>query len=159
MCLQLWLVFMGKVPKPWKTSGTFTIADPLSENEITLPTFGTLSIFFSTISIAKAMIEFNISQVHVDKIGNSTKFFKKFVGSCARHLPFLASGAYFRTAFCILSYTYLGNFALLPIGMFWIANLVIGYRHFDQKRNPLWLISFVSIFFPVFLSMKLINKR
>ena len=159
MCLQLWLVFMGKVPKPWKTSGTFTIADPLSENEITLPTFGTLSIFFSTISIAKAMIEFNISQVHVDKIGNSKKFFKIFVGSCARHLPFLASGAYFRTAFCILSYTYLGNFALLPIGMFWIANLVIGYRHFDQKRNPLWLISFVSIFFPVFLSMKLINKR
>ena len=150
---------MGKVPKLWETSGTITITDSLSNNCFTLPTFGTLSIVFSALNIVKAMIELNISQVHVDKIENSKAFFKKFVGCCLCHFPFLAAGAYFRITSCTISYTYLGNFALVPIGIFWIANLFIGYRYFDQKQNPLWLICFVSIFFPVFLSMKLINER
>ena len=153
------MIFTGKVPKPWEKSGTITITDSLSNNSFTLPTFGALSIVFSALNIVKAMIELNISQVHVDKIGNSRAFFKKFVGCCLCHFPFLATGAYFRIAFCTLSYTYLGNFALVPIGTFWIANLFIGYSHFNQYRNPLWLSSFVSIFFPVFLSMKLINKK
>ena len=150
---------MGKVAKPWTTAGQLTIVEPILKNTITLPTYGAFSIFFSTISIIKAMIGFNIIQVHVDKIVDSKKFFKKFVGCFICHLPFLATGAYFRIAFCTISYTYLGNFAILPIGLFWIANLIIGYRHFNRNRNPLWLISFVSIFFPVCLSMKLIDQR
>ena len=150
---------MGKIPKPWNTNGSTTFTDSLTGNIVTLPTFGAFSMVFSAVNIIKSMIEFNITQVHINEINDSTRFFK-FIGCCLYHLPFLSTAAYFRISFSVLSVMYLGNFASIPIGLFWIANLNIGYRHFQQSRhlNPLWLISFVSIFTPVCFSMKKIHK-
>ena len=151
---------MGKIPKPWNTHGSITFTDSLTGNDVTLPTLGAFSMIFSAINIIKSMIEFNIIQVHINEIKDSTRFFK-FIGCCLYHLPFLSTAAYFRISFFVLSVMYLGNFAVIPIGLFWIANLTIGYRHFQRSRhlNPLWLISFVSILMPVCFSMKKIEKR
>ena len=120
-CFQLWLIFMGKVPKPWETSGTITITDSLSNNSFTLPTFGALSIIFSALNIVKAMIELNISQVHVDKIGNSKAFFKKFVGCCLCQNSDVSSHIRNKLQPCLASTTIW--FSLFPLLTFCAAHI------------------------------------
>merc|ERR1712223_1865075 len=70
------------------------------------------------------------------------------------HVPFLLTGTYFRLSFAVLSAAYLDKLGLIPILIFWIANVAIGYKLFDRSCHPLWLISFVSIFIPVCFGIK-----
>ena len=94
------------------------------------------------------MTEFNLVQVHLDEIVDLKHLFK-FVGCCMCHVPFLLTGTYFRLSFAVLSAAYLDKLGLIPILIFWIANVAIGYKLFDRSCHPLWLISFVSIYIPV----------
>ena len=89
----------------------------------------------------------------------TTERFMRFVRKVVDHLPFLTTAGYFRIASSILFITYLGTFAFIPIGIFWITLLFIGYQKFRLDLNPLWLISFVSLFVPACFTMKRIDWR
>ena len=75
----------------------------------------------------KAAIEFNVFHVHIDSITSSKKFFE-FIRIVSDHLAFLTSASFFRIAAMVISITYLGTFGLIPIGIFWLLHLIIGYR-------------------------------
>ena len=60
-----------------------------------------------------------------------------FVRKVVDHLPFLTTAGYFRIAASVLFITYLGTFGFIPIGVFWISLLFIGYKKFRLDLNPL----------------------
>ena len=129
--MQLWLIATGKVPKPWNTTATVQITDILTGNTLTLPTTGAISIIFSMISILKAAIEFNVFNVHMDYITNSEMFFQ-FIRIICDHITFLISSSFFRIASIVMAITYLGSFAFVPIAIFWIVHLIIGYKWYVE---------------------------
>ena len=112
---------------------------------------------YGSFSIVKAMIDINIIRVHIDNI-TSTQKFMQFVLKVVEHLPFLWIAAYFRIISTVLFMTYLGTFGLVPIGIFWITLLFIGYHKLQLDMNPLWLISFVSIFLPACFTIKRVSR-
>ena len=100
----------------------------------------------------------HLTLVHIDNITNAKKYMS-FVRKVVDHLPFLTTAGYFRIAASVLFITYLGTFGFVPIGVFWISLLFIGYKKFRLDLNPLWLISFVSLFVPACFTHRRIARR
>ena len=125
------MISTGKVPKPWNTVGTVQITDALTGNVLTLPTTGAVSIAFSIISILKAAIEFNVYHVHIDSITDSRKFCD-FIRTICDHIAFLTTSTCFRIASIVMAITYLGTFGSVPIAIFWIVHLIIGYKKYVE---------------------------
>ncbi len=71
-------------------------------------------------------MEFNIIRMHVENVKTCEKMWQ-FLVKVAEHLPFYACSLYFRLTSIALFLTYLNEFGFLPIVLFWIANLIIGY--------------------------------
>lgn len=125
--LQLWLFFMGKIPKPWDEHGTLRIKDA-QENTIILPTTAAISMIFSLVSMLKSIVSMNIFRVHIDDVDDSSKV-AKIMRHIMEHLPFFAASIFFRLSSIALFLTYWNNiFGMLPILGYWIINLYIGYR-------------------------------
>ena len=124
--LQLWLICNGKVPKPWVVTGSFSFTD-WSGNTVELPTTAAFSLFFSALSMLKAAVEFNIIRVHIENIKDCSKF-SKFLVIVSDYMPYFAVSTYFRIGSIILFTTYLNTYGLLPVFLFWMSNLIIGYR-------------------------------
>ena len=99
---------------------------------MTLPTSGAVSIVFSIISLLKAAIEFNVFHVHIDSITDSEKFFE-FLRIVFDHIAFLTTSSLFRIVSVLLSVTYFGIFGLIPVAIFWIVHLLIGYKKYVPK--------------------------
>ena len=78
----------------------------------------------------------HLTPVHIDNITNAKKYMS-FVRKVVDHLPFLTTAGYFRIAASVLFITYLGTFGFVPIGVFWISLLFIGYKKFRLDMNPL----------------------
>lgn len=164
----MWLILNGKIARPWEQVGSLTVRD-WHGNELHLPTTAAISLTFSLASIAKAIIDFNIIRVHIEDVSSARKVLQS-VELILSHLPFLASAAFFRVATVIVLLTYVNAFAFLPVAIFWFCCLAIGYRRFQDtlilnleilyckilklfsfnlEKIPLWLISFISLFFPI----------
>ena len=45
--------------------------------------------------------------------------------------------------------TYLTLFGFIPIALYWFANVANGYRMFNLKKVPLWLVSTIALFWPI----------
>ena len=148
------MILIGKIPKPWTETGTFTFSDAYG-NETTLPTIATLSMVFSALSMLKALVSFNIINVHIQNV-DSPKRVIKLISFAMNHLVYFVSTATFRIGSITLLYSYLNEYALIPVAIFWLANLAYGYKKaYGNERRPsvdapYWLISFSSIFFPVY---------
>ena len=120
------------------------------------------SICFCKIKLIMCSLDRNsttyLTLVHIDNI-TSAKKYMSFVRKVVDHLPFLTTAGYFRIATSVLFITYLGTFGFIPIGVFWISLLFIGYKKFRLDLNPLWLISFVSLFVPACFTHRRIDRR
>ena len=122
---QLWLIFCGKVPKPWDLTRDFVFSDSAG-NSIYIPTTSTISLIFSVLSILKAIIEFNIQKLHVTDIDDMPQFVK-VLEIIASHLPYFVTSTFFRISSFVISLTYLNQFGFVPIFLLFIANLILGY--------------------------------
>ena len=116
----------GIVPRPWTESASFHFSDSKG-NLWTLPTTSMFSMIFSLLSMFKALVEFNIVNVHVSDINGFYKIKWVFL-SIMDHLTFFVATAMFRIMTLVLLLTYLGIFAgFIPILSFLIVNLIYGY--------------------------------
>ena len=116
----------GVIPKPWTDFGTYHFSDTKG-NTFTLPTTSLISMIFSLLSMFKALVEFNIVNVHVSDINGFYKIKWVFL-SIMDHLTFFVATAMFRIMTLVLLLTYLGIFAgFIPILSFMIVNLIYGY--------------------------------
>ena len=116
----------GVIPRPWTDFGTYRFSDT-EGNTFTLPTTSLISMIFSLLSMFKAIVEFNIVNVHVSDINGFYKIKWVFL-SIMDHLTFFVATAMFRIMTLVLLFTYLKEIAgLIPIVIFMLANLVYGY--------------------------------
>ena len=72
-----------------------------------------------------------------------------------KHLPFSITTSFFRISSMIMLFTYLNQFGLIPIVVFWIVTLVILVKCVDKSveessHNSTWLISFIALFVPAY---------
>merc|ERR1719412_1172359 len=106
-----------------------------------------MALIFSVLNMFKAAISLNVIRIHTRAVTNANQFWDFMVKVCD-HLPFLAATSFFRISAITLCLTYINIWAILPIALYWISNLFVGYRKFRLEHMPLWLISFISIFVP-----------
>ena len=119
-------MMIGIIPKPWTDFGTSCFSDTKG-NTFCLPQTSMFSMIFSVLSMFKALIEFNIINVHVSNINGFYKIKWVFL-SIMDHLTFFVATAMFRIMTLVLLLTYLGIFAgFIPILSFLIVNLIYGY--------------------------------
>ena len=146
--MQWHLILIGKIPKPWTETGTFTFSDAYG-NETTLPTVAALSMVFSALSMLKALVSFNILNVHICNVDSSKKLIR-LISIVMNHLAYFVSTVAFRVGSITLLYSYLNEYALVPVALFWLLNLSYGYQKLVGSGAPYWLISFSAIFFPIY---------
>ncbi len=146
--LQMWLIFVGKIPNPLYQSQVQVSFVDSAGNSLTLPHSSLMSIGFSLISMLKSLVEFNIIGTHIEEVSNFAQF-ARFCRHCIDHLPFFATSLIFRLTSMALCLTYFNELGLVPVAIFWLVNVVMGYNASHLESNPLWLMSFVSLFFPV----------
>ena len=142
------MILIGKIQKPWTETGTTTFSDAYG-NETTLPTVAAFSMVFSALSMLKALVSFNIINIHIQNVDNSKKLVR-LISIIMNHLVYFVSTATFRIGSITLLYSYLNVYAIIPIALFWLTNLSYGYKNLIHVGAPYWLISFSSIFFPVY---------
>ena len=142
------MILIGKIQKPWTETGTTTFSDAYG-NETTLPTVAAFSMVFSALSMLKALVSFNIINIHIQNVDNSKKLVH-LISIIMNHLVYFVSTATFRIGSITLLYSYLNVYAIIPIALFWLTNLSYGYKNLISVGAPYWLISFSSIFFPVY---------
>ena len=119
-------MMIGIIPKPWTDFGTLSFSDTKG-NTFFLPQTSMFSMVFSVLSMLKALIEFNIINVHVSNINGFYKI-KWLLLSFMDHLTYFATTALFRIMTLVLLFTYLKEIAgFIPIVIFMLANLVYGY--------------------------------
>ena len=122
----MYLMINGIIPRPWTDFGTYRFSDT-EGNTFTLPTTSLISMIFSLLSMFKALVEFNIVNVHVSDINGFYKIKWVFL-SIMDHLTFFVATTMFRIMTLVLLLTYLGIFAgFIPILSFMIVNLIYGY--------------------------------
>ena len=123
----------GIIPKPWTEFGIIGFTDMLG-NTFSLPTTSMFSMIFSVIHIFKALVEFNIVDVHVSKVDSCSKM-KWFFLSITEHFILFATTAVFRILALVLLVVYLREIAgIIPVMIFMFVNLIYGY-----KRRQFWL--------------------
>ena len=123
----------GIIPKPWTEFGIIGFTDMLG-NTFSLPTTSMFSMIFSMIHIFKALVEFNIIDVHVSKVDSCSKL-KWFFLSITEHFILFATTAVFRILALVLLVVYLREIAgIIPVMIFMFVNLIYGY-----KRRQFWL--------------------
>ena len=142
------MILIGKIQKPWTETGTTTFSDAYG-NETTLPTVAAFSMVFSALSMLKALVSFNIINIHIQNVDSSKKLVD-LISIIMNHLVYFVSTATFRIGSITLLYSYLNVYAIIPIALFWLTNLSYGYKNLISVGAPYWLISFSSIFFPVY---------
>ena len=119
-------MMIGIIPKPWTDFRTARFSDTKG-NTFFLPETSMFSMIFSVLSMFKALIEFNIINVHVSNINGFYKI-KWLLLSFMDHLTYFATTAMFRIMTLVLLFTYLKEIAgFIPIVIFMMANLVYGY--------------------------------
>ena len=91
---QVWLYLNGIIAIDWNELLYGSITDAQG-NRIYLPYTASLCIIFSVISILKAILEFNVSRIHVNSM-NSWSEFCSSIFTYLDFLPFLATSAFFR---------------------------------------------------------------
>ena len=155
------MILIGKIQKPWTDCGTTTFSDAYG-NETTLPTVAAFSMVFSALSILKAVVSFNIINVHIWNVDSSQKAIK-LISIVMNHSVYFVSTVIFRVGAITLLCSYMNEYGLISVAVFWLMNLVYGYQKLVETGAPYWLISFSAIFSPVyfieFTNIKHSNKK
>ena len=91
LIFQVWLVLNGVILWDWNQVTNLTFTDPQG-NTIYLPYTTSLCVCFSVVSILKALVDFNVFRVHINKsdLNLSSSFFPSLM-TCLDFLPFLTS--------------------------------------------------------------------
>ena len=146
---QLWLIFNGHIDL--NLSQISSVSD-LQGNTLYLPFTPAMCILFSIMSILSAILQFNVSRIHI--ILRSWVDFWKSIPVYFDFLPFFASGAIFRISSVIAIFTYFTTFGILPVVAMLISSMVINLINFrgEMDHIPSWLIMCMSLFVPVCFS-------
>ena len=128
------LIMLGVLPVPWKKGiGTNGITDGF-QNEIPLTSIPMWTLIFSVMDILKCAVMINIFNVYVGQL-RDMKTFKFYINMVGGHLPFFVHAICFR----VLSFTfiilYLNMFAVLPVFLVWLANIIIGYTTTPSRKR------------------------
>ena len=118
-------------------------------SETTLSTIAVLSMAFSFLNMLRALVNFNIFFVQVWNVDSGKKLIR-LISIIVNHLVYFLSTTVFRVGSITLFYSYMNNYVALFIAIFWLANLLYGYKELAPVGAPYWLISFTSIFIPVY---------
>ena len=118
-------------------------------NETTLPTVAAFSMVFSALSMLKAVVSFNIINVHILNVDSSQKAIE-LISIVVNHLAYFVSTSIFRIGTITFLYSYMNEYGLIPVAIFWLLSLSYGYQKLVGTGAPYWLISFSAIFFPVY---------
>ena len=73
-------------------------------------------------------------QIFFQAVTNANQFWDFMVKVCD-HLPFLAATSFFRISAITLCLTYINIWAILPIALYWISNLFVGYRKYVTAKS------------------------
>ena len=119
------MIVNGKVPKPWNVKGEFTFTD-WSGNTVSLPTVAVFSLVFSALAMLKAVVTFNIVNVHVSEISTGRKL-SQFCLVVVSHITYFLSTACFRIGTIVLLLCYLNTFGFIPIILYFLANVAYNY--------------------------------
>ena len=147
------MIFTGIVKSPFET-GWFFIVDGYG-NLVTLPTVSAFSLVFSVLNMIKTLISLNIVHIHVEVniamimsllhcLKSALSIFSKYTESILQrisdckslrklvllsldHLPYFVSTTAFRLLSIIICITYLNIWTIIPLGIFWMTSLVMGY--------------------------------
>ena len=152
LIFQVWLVLNGVIVLDWNQISSLSFTD-LEGNTIYLPYTASLNMFFSIISILKALLDFNVSIVHVKDILSSMCI---SIMTYLEFLPFLATSAFFKIASLIGIMTYLQILGFIPLAVIFISSIVINQIILKGVMNvvPNRLIMFMSIFVPACFNTK-----
>ena len=69
-------------------------------------------------------------------VTNANQFWDFMVKVCD-HLPFLAATSFFRISAITLCLTYINIWAILPIALYWMSNLFVGYRKYVMAKSEI----------------------
>ena len=147
------MIFTGIVKSPFET-GWFFIVDGYG-NLVTLPTVSAFSLVFSVLNMIKTLISLNIVHIHVEvnidiimslfnELKSALRIFSTYTESILQrisdckslrklvllsldHLPYFVSTTAFRLLSIIICITYLNIWTAIPLGIFWMTSLVMGY--------------------------------
>ena len=153
---QWHLILIGKIQMPWSDTGITTSSDGY-RNETTLSTIAVFSMAFSFLNILRALVNFNVIFVHIWNMDSGKKI-TRLISIIMNHLVYFLSTTAFRVGSIALLYSYMNNYVALFIAIFWLANLFYGYKELAPVGAPYWLISFTSIFIPVYFIENTNNK-
>ena len=131
--MNTFLVMKGILGIPWwKTTETKVATDAVG-NEFTFYSIPLWTLIFSIIDILKCTVLTNIFNVYIGKI-SSWAIFKKYVNLIFGQMPFYLHAILFRVLAYSFLVVYLNYWAIVPIFLVWLSNLVIGYAMASNKQ-------------------------
>ncbi len=98
-------------------------------NEVSLPSTSAFSLIFSVLGFTKAILGLNVAGIYFENEAGESGVSK--LGRVCERLPFFAASAVFRICSIAILLTYLNAFAFVPIGMYWVAVVTLGYRRYS----------------------------
>ena len=124
LIILLYLMCRGILTLPWQDVVSSSCLEDSLGRVACLPSIPMASMIFATFAIIKAMHEMNIYPILLGYSGTMNRF-NKSIELFLLYLPFFLGNAGFRiSSFCIM-FVYLDNWAIIPIFLIWLINLVI----------------------------------
>ena len=120
------LIMLGVLPEPWKQGITTNGISDGFKNQIPLTSIPMWTLLFSLADILKCAVMINIFNVYVGQLTNY-KTFKRYINLVGGHFPFFVHAIFFRVLSFTFMILYLNYFAMIPIFLVWLGNIIIGY--------------------------------
>ena len=127
------LIMLGVLPEPWKEGITTNGISDGFKNQIPLTSIPMWTLMFSLADILKCAIMINIFNVYVGQLTN-IKTFKRYLNLVGGHFPFFVHAIFFRVLGFTFMSLYLNVFAIIPIFLVWLGNIIIGYTSKPSRK-------------------------
>ena len=139
LIILLYLMCRGILTLPWQDVVSSSCLEDSLGRVACLPSIPMASMIFATFAIIKAMHEMNIYPILLGYSGTMNRF-NKSIELFLLYLPFFLGNAGFRiSSFCIM-FVYLDNWAIIPIFLIWLINLVIFGIHFSTLPQTIFKV-------------------
>ena len=131
LIIILYLMCRGLLTLPWQDAVSSSCVEDSLGRVACLPSIPMASMIFATFAIIKAMHEMSIYPILLGYTGAVNRF-KKSLALFLLYLPFFLANAAFRISSFAIMFVYLDNWAIIPILLIWLVNLVIFGIHFSN---------------------------
>ena len=139
-----YLILRGSLPLPWlEPSSKSCLEDDLGRVAC-LPSIPMASVIFGTLSLVKSIFDLNIYGL-VHEYEPSWHRLKKTLDMTLTFMPFFLANALFRISVFSLMFVFLDYWAVIPMILLWVLNLVIfgvSKRSSSSKVSPVHITDF-----------------